>query len=69
MATDTPADLDLPDERSPGLVLRTYKVAADGSRHSETEPEVAVDARGSALALGSWPLCECPRHRDRSATS
>ncbi|MFE3114383.1 hypothetical protein ACFXG8_43005, partial [Kitasatospora indigofera] len=42
-----PPDPALPDERQPGLYLRTYKVAADGSRHSESALQVADDARGS----------------------
>ncbi|MFE4601096.1 hypothetical protein ACFRKE_09575 [Kitasatospora indigofera] len=64
MATETPPDAVLPDERQPGLYLRTYKVAADGSRHSESALQVADDARGSRLALGSWPACDCPQHRN-----
>jgi hypothetical protein len=59
--TNTPAEPYVP------LRIRTYKVAADGTRYDDSgviefgAEEVAAHAcRRSA----TWPPCACPRHRD-----
>lgn len=57
------------EKRRPGLTIRSYRVAPDGTRHGDTGP-VTVDADAvSAPAThpaASWPACSCPIHGGRS---
>lgn len=52
--------------RHPGLRLSTYKVSADGRRHSFTPVTVTPPEIGppdEPPRWDFWPDCACPRHR------
>ncbi|MFB7669478.1 hypothetical protein ACFC1R_37160 [Kitasatospora sp. NPDC056138] len=65
----TGPDFVPPEKRQPGLTIRSYRIAPDGTRHDDTGP-VTVDADDvSAHAThpaAGWPACACPIHGGRS---
>lgn len=59
---ETSADFVMPENRRPGLYLRTYKVAADGMRYDES-PVVTLDPDDVTAAAyhpsATWLACSC----------
>jgi len=56
---------DQPAEPHQGLYIRTFKVAADGTRYADSGV-ITVEPEPSSAALhpsAIWPPCQCPRHR------
>lgn len=63
-------DSNQPAEPHQGLSIRTFKVAADGTRYDDSGV-LTVDAEHSSATLhpsAMWPPCTCPRHRKDSST-
>ncbi|MDH6110197.1 hypothetical protein P3T36_004871 [Kitasatospora sp. MAP12-15] len=59
---DTSADFVMPENRHPGLYIRTYKVAPDGTRYGDSGVTTVDPADVPAAALHSsatWPSCSC----------
>jgi hypothetical protein len=56
-----------PSEPYVALRIRTYRVAADGTRYDDSGV-IEFDADDVPVLAGhqsgTWPPCACPRHRD-----
>ncbi|MFI6154222.1 hypothetical protein ACIBCA_16230 [Kitasatospora sp. NPDC051170] len=66
MTIVTSPDFKLPAERRQGLYIRTFTVAADGTRYDDSGV-ITVDSEPDALAYhpsATWPICQCPQHRN-----
>ncbi|MEU9126546.1 hypothetical protein AB0D08_00260 [Kitasatospora sp. NPDC048540] len=64
MSNETSPDFVPLEERRQGLYIRTFKVAADGTRYDDSGFTV-VDAEPNPHAYhpaATWPQCQCPLH-------
>ncbi|WP_354644407.1 hypothetical protein [Kitasatospora camelliae] len=51
----------------PGMTIRTYRVAADGTRYGHRGPVTLVpDGTAPIPRFPDWPACACPRHAVRA---
>ena len=53
--------------RRTGLTIRTYKLAADGTRYDDSGVTVVDSEPGAAAShpAARWPACQCPQHGGR----
>ncbi|MFD8704350.1 hypothetical protein ACFV1W_17285 [Kitasatospora sp. NPDC059648] len=50
--------------RRPGLTIRTFRVAQDGTRYDDSGVIAANPGPDEYVArIEVWPDCACPRHR------
>ncbi|MFJ9839254.1 hypothetical protein ACIRYZ_02120 [Kitasatospora sp. NPDC101155] len=50
--------------RRPGLTIRTFSVAVDGTRYDDSGVIAADPGPDEYVArIEVWPECACPRHR------
>ncbi|MET8631032.1 hypothetical protein ABZW30_46390 [Kitasatospora sp. NPDC004669] len=50
--------------RRPGLTIRTFRVAQDGTRYDDSGVITANPGPDEYVArIEVWPDCACPRHR------
>ncbi|MFF2116025.1 hypothetical protein ACFVXH_01760 [Kitasatospora sp. NPDC058184] len=51
-------------ERRPGLTVRTFSVAQDGTRYDDSGVTSAYPGPDEYVArIEVWPACACPQHR------
>ncbi|MFE7590913.1 hypothetical protein ACFU6K_16065 [Kitasatospora sp. NPDC057512] len=51
-------------ERRPGLTIRTFSIAQDGTRYDDSGVTSAYPGPDEYVArIEVWPACVCPQHR------
>ncbi|MFE6745781.1 hypothetical protein ACFVGM_08015 [Kitasatospora purpeofusca] len=66
MSAENSADFKFPEDRHPGLYIRTFKIAKDGTRYDDSGV-ITVESEPDASAYhpsATWPACRCPKHRN-----